>query len=420
MRDNRDLRRYKDIISESTLREFPDPMPAMADPVANVVDDAMDGDDEAQGPVTKIEVTMKDGDDVEVEVYAEQGDELKRLMDLAGVFHKEKQSGTLSAPDMADPLGTPGIPGGPMDTPPMDPMGGVDAPGMDDSGLPGDDVAIMSPDIGDEVPDGAVPAMDPDMDDMPPVGGPDVPADPMAGPEDNLPALPDRGDDMGDEMGDEIDFSVSGPEEESRMYEEEDEDLEESGKRFDYGHTNPLQGHEPCDLEAYKFSGHANKPVRQIPARSGDNPMIDRSKATRLQAYMEEIETEKKSVSEVEDVEVDAISSKISGSSTMTPQQQKELEKKKEEIKKDPNLKHKDAESVAVELQPGNLTTTQKMALDKTEKDLENGLEEDDLEEKRRRYSFAMRALPTYGLTPSDRMKKSAMKAARRGLRGDR
>ena len=148
MTDNStDIRKYLNVIKEGgplAPGVFDDPMAAPAvDPTAN---DPMD-DAASTGPETKIEVTMKDGEEVEVEVYAQQGDELKRLMDLAGMFHKDKQSGTLGgdmgadmAPDMG--AGTDIIPIEPMDGGVSDipPDGGTDVPvGAD-----------MAPDMGME------------------------------------------------------------------------------------------------------------------------------------------------------------------------------------------------------------------------------------------------------------------------------
>ena len=63
-----------------------------------IEDGPLDDDPAMMGPETRVEVSFKDGDDIEVEVYAQGNEELKRLMDLAGIFHKDKQSGMITPP----------------------------------------------------------------------------------------------------------------------------------------------------------------------------------------------------------------------------------------------------------------------------------------------------------------------------------
>jgi len=106
MTDNKqDIRKYLNVINEGFMDELPD----SSDIVDPSMDDPMD-DIATTGPETKIEVTMKDGDDVEVEVYAKQGDELSRLMKMAGMFHADKQNGTLNdSPDTADAVSIPDV-----------------------------------------------------------------------------------------------------------------------------------------------------------------------------------------------------------------------------------------------------------------------------------------------------------------------
>ena len=84
------------------LREIEDSKEILKEEVL-IEDGPLDVDPVSMGPETRVEVSFKDGDDVEVEVYAQGNEELKRLMDLAGIFHKDKQSGMINPPipDMA-------------------------------------------------------------------------------------------------------------------------------------------------------------------------------------------------------------------------------------------------------------------------------------------------------------------------------
>ena len=59
-----------------------------------------DFDDAAPGVETKVEVTFKDDNHVDVNVHTDGGDELNRLMDLAGVFHSGKGRHEVSTDDM--------------------------------------------------------------------------------------------------------------------------------------------------------------------------------------------------------------------------------------------------------------------------------------------------------------------------------
>jgi len=229
-----DIRKYLNVIQEHgplAPGAFEDPM-AAPDPT---MDDPMD-DAPTTGPETKIEVTMKDGEEVEVEVYAQQGDELKRLMDLAGMFHKDKQSGTLG-----------------------DDMGADMAHGMG----AGTDIVPVEP-------------MDGGVSEIPPVGGPDVP--------------------VGADMGMEPDMGMDSPEMDFAMDDGSDEMMyeETNTKKYDYGYPNPEIGQEEYKLKAFDFSGGASKPVRTVPARSGDNPMVNMSDKRTLRSYMQEVTDSKK------------------------------------------------------------------------------------------------------------------------------
>lgn len=253
MADNStDIRKYLNVLQEGgplAPGVFDDPMSAPA--VDPAMDDPMD-DAPTTGPETKIEVTMKDGDEVEVEVYAQQGDELKRIMDLAGMFHKDKQSGTLGAEMGAEPALDAGLP---MSSDPAMDMG----------------AAMMAPDMEPDM------DMEPEMSEIPPMGGPDVPVGADMAPDmaPDMDVAPEVDFSMDDEMGDDV-YEETNP------------------KRHDFGYPNPELGQEEYELKAFDFSGGASKPVRHVPARSGDNPMVDMSNKRSLQSYIQEVDDSKK------------------------------------------------------------------------------------------------------------------------------
>ena len=69
-------------------------------------------------------------------------------------------------------------------------------------------------------------------------------------------------------------------------------------ERYDHGVEKPFQGQEPYELTAYNHSSSASVPVRQVPARSGDNPMIDRSRK-KLSKYLDEVELEEANIQQM-------------------------------------------------------------------------------------------------------------------------
>jgi hypothetical protein len=132
---------------------------------------------------------------------------------------------------------------------------------------------------------------------------------------------------------------------------------------------------------------------------------------------MEDIQFERNSINEMEPIAVDAIKGKLTKGIVLDPKTQQDMDKDADDLKRDPKLKTMKPEEVVADITPDIINPAQKSKLDKAQQELKK---DPELDEKRRRYSFVTRALPTYGLTPADRMRKSAMKAARRGLRGDR
>lgn len=377
------MRKYLNVLKEAGPMApgvFDDPLnPTPVDPTGAAPDLSMDdpADDMATaGPVTKVEVTMKDGEEVEVEVYAQQGDELKRLMDLAGMFHKDKQNGTLGADDNAAPD---------MDIP-MD-MEPVEEPSVD---------------IG----------MDPEVSEIPPVGGPDAPVGADLDMDDGG-AMDDIAFDMGDDM-DDIDS----------VYEKDE-------KRHDYGYPNPELGQQDYKIDAFAFSSGASKPVRYVPARNGDNAMVDNSNKKRLQTYMHEIsEAKKKELSEEspQDKVANAVNAMTAGVK-VDPATQKSLDKIAKE--RQTGLAPDEAESEIADdvldaaeqekaVKPNTVNDLKKkvqdMRKDSTMREQTFALpivDEDEIEEKKRRYSFSPAEFGR-GIVTSPLVK--IRKAARRGL----
>ena len=363
-----EMRKFLNVIQEAgpmapgtfddPLNPNPAPMPtatpvptdATADDSGNYVHDVP-----ATGPVTKIEVTMKD----DVEVLAKQGDELKRLMDLAGMFHKEKQSGSLKQEPEVGPV--PAMPAA-LPAPVSEPVT------SEPTDLPAD--TEMPPENG---------AMDND----------EVGSDEM----DN--------DEVGNDEPMDMDFSM-------------DENTE---KKHDYGYPNPDLGQEDFYMDdASGFSGIARKPVRYVPARQGDNPL---STKKRLQAYVQEIADSKKKVlgemlppaKGAENI-VNAVTSGVKVD-PMTKQKLNKLAKERETgmLAKEPDSEKADSvvDAAATELKINpNLYKGMKQNVANMRKKTTVGgtsaptmqtvhedefalplVDEDDLEEKKRRYSFS-------------------------------
>lgn len=391
--NSENMRKLLNVISEDgplAPGAFVDPLAAPAvDPVVAPdmtpdpsMDDPMD-DAPTSGPETKVEVTMKDGDEVEVEVYAQQGDELSRLMQLAGQFHKDKQGGTLAEP--------------PVDAAPVD----------------------MTPDMGMEPDMGMDMPVEPDMGmDIPPEGGPDVPT--------------------GSEMDDMELGMDDAPEVDFAMGDEEPMPMEENvTKKHDFGYPNPMQGQEEYELKAYGFQGGASKPVRFVPARSGDNPMVDTSDRKGLREYVSEIESgKKKFLSELaNDEDADSTVSNLASGVKVDDSTLDKLKKVAKDTQQGTSPDEKDSEKMddvldAADAQGVQLNPNQKKELEKNVKDQQkddsisedsidvpdfkmNIVDEEELAERKRRYSFSKADFGRGIITSPDAKRK---RSAKRGL----
>lgn len=400
-----------------------------------IEDGPLDVDPLSTGPETRVEVSFKDGDNIEVEVYAQGNEELKRLMDLAGIFHKDKQSGMISpAPGMApdamsiEPAPTMDL-GEPEIVAPnamgMEPDAMADLGAPEEPGSELDPTTMMAPI--DNEPVGAGPLAGPDgMDsmgsplDMP---GVDVPADTPADMGDDM--APDMGDDMA--SSDEMDFEIPVTDDLDMF----DDDLEEgenvlAGKKHDYGFPNPNLGQEPYELTAHDFVGGAGKPVRFVPARSGDNAMVDVShqrEGKGLREYISDVEIQKKNLNEVDPAKFGELVAKATPRTLSAPKLQA-IEKTAGELEKDYA-----SDPAAIK----NLNPAQAMELvtsddevkrvgfsdvdDKAVNDIVGDIEDEFDEATKRRYSFKQNILPFQGLTGIQRMKRTAAKAASRSIK---
>ncbi|KKN03498.1 hypothetical protein LCGC14_1107100 [marine sediment metagenome] len=409
-----------------------------------IEDGPLDVDPLSMGPETRVEVSFKDGDNIEVEVYAQGNEELKRLMDLAGIFHKDKQSGMVSPPvsDMApDAMSVEPAPTMDLGEPEIvapdamgmepDPMGMEPDP-MADLGASGpelDPATMMAPT--DNEPVGAGPLADPDgMDsmgspiDMP---GVDVPADTPADMTPDMDA--DMAPDMGDEMGasDEMDFEIPVTDDLDVF----EDDLEEgenvlAGKKHDYGFPNPNLGQEPYELTAHDFVGGAGKPVRFVPARSGDNAMVDVShqrKGKGLREYISDVEIQKKNLNEVDPAKFGELVAKAIPRNLSAPKLQA-IEKTADELERDyasnPAAIRDINPAQAMELVTSD-DEVQRVGFsnadDRAVNDIVGDIEDEFDEATKRRYSFKQNILPFQGLTGIQRMKRTAAKAASRSIK---
>ncbi len=395
-----------------------------------LTEDFNDDIDVSAGPTTKVEIEFTGPEAAEVEVYATGMEEVQRLVDLAGIFHKEK-AGSMGMD--VDSVGAIDIPAGPVSMDPdmgADPMGmndpmsdpmGIDAPiddpmGMDD---PMADPMGMDAPIDDPTDLPITPGMD-----SPDLGGMDDPmADPMG------MDMPDGGLDVpAGDMGDmdtidapgtpndapELDFGVD--------MEPEVEGIEESGERHDYGNPAENLGQERFHMDAYNFAGTASKPVRSIPARSGDNPMIDPSKKG-LKEYMADLveEMEKKGLSE--DIKPDDVEEFIA--KTFDPAGKDattagHIEHAAEELSKDPReLEDKTPEQIAA-LVVSDEKVAQGGGLNQAERsDMEKDVDKfgDEFDEGRRNYSFKQQVLPFQGLTGTQRLHRNALRRVKSSFR---
>ena len=408
-----------------------------------IEDGPLDVDPLSMGPETRVEVSFKDGDNIEVEVYAQGNEELKRLMDLAGIFHKDKQSGMVSPPvsDMApDAMSVEPAPTMDLGEPEIvapdamgmepDPMGMEPDP-MADLGASGpelDPATMMAPT--DNEPVGAGPLADPDgMDsmgspiDMP---GVDVPADTPADMTPDMDA--DMAPDMGDEMGasDEMDFEIPVTDDLDVF----EDDLEEgenvlAGKKHDYGFPNPNLGQEPYELTAHDFVGGAGKPVRFVPARSGDNAMVDVSHQRAgkgLKEYISDVEGQKKNLNEVEPEKFGELVAKATPKTLSSPKL-RAIQSTADELERDyasnPSAIQDLNPAQAMKLITSDDEVTRVGFSDADDKAVDDIVAKvgKEFEEGKRRFSFKQNILPFQGLTGVQRMKRTAAKAASRAIK---
>ena len=225
-------------------------------------------------------------------------------------------------------------------------------------------------------------------------------------------------------MDDEIDFDVDN-DSSNPMY-------ERTEKRHDYGYPDPDLGQKDYKLNAFDFSSGATKPVRFVPARSGDNAMVDNSNAKSLQTYMQEVDEGKKKVLDevvapnqqnknpalaavTSGVEVDdndmAALAKIADKRKTTSPNEPEAEVADDIVDAatdtgaiDPNTAANLTKSAA-KLRQTSAMEEQTFSLPL--------IDEDEIEEKKRRFSFSHDEFGK-GIVTSPRLK--LRRAARRGL----
>jgi len=233
---------------------------------------------------------------------------------------------------------------------------------------------------------------------------------------------------MGDEMGasDEMDFEIPVTDDIDVF----GDDLEEgenvlAGKKHDYGFPNPNLGQEPYELTAHDFVGGAGKPVRFVPARSGDNAMVDVShqrKDKSLKEYISDVEGQKKNLNEVEPEKFGELVAKATPKNLSGPKL-RAIERTADELERD---YASDPASIKT-LNPAQamkLVTSDDEVVrvgfsdadDRAVSDIVDRVE-DEFEEGKRRFSFKQNILPFQGLTGVQRMKRTAAKAASRAIK---
>ena len=277
--------------------------------------------------------------------------------------------------------------------PDMGVSGPMDLAGEPDMGMDG----MGSSDMSTEVPE------------IPPTGGPDVPSDvPMDSP------------DIEDEMP-ELDFDMSNEEAEADLEEGEET---AAGKRFDYGSPNPNLGQEKYSIDAHNFSGGAAKPVRFIPARSGDNAMVDSIGHKGLREYVEEITLEKKDLKELDPAKIGELVATVVPK-TLSPIKRREIEKAGDELEKKAKSNPGEVVGKNAEQVIGVITgeeNVQQAGLAEPDKDKIRANVDDlgtefDEGERKRRYSFKQSVLPFQGLTGVQRISRNAIRHSKKSLR---
>lgn len=281
------------------------------------------------------------------------------------------------------------------------------------------------------------------MDDL---GGMQIPAE-MPSTVDPVPGLGDTmdaGADLGSEIDADTDPAMISQDGDDSVFEPVDPDLDDSGdmeidfevdpatktessieeaekqapaKRYDHGNLDANMGQQTYRMDAHNFSGNAKKPVRFVPARSGDNPLVDPKKT--LKAYMEDIETEKKELNE------DNTTSELMAKtlkSVKSPSDQQKVAKaisdlEKTQSFKDENPGEKIRAAVGTLDNPAlTRAVDTELKSDQATQDTLQKLTDEDLEERRRNYSFKQTIMPFQGLTGAQRISRAATKAAKRRL----
>lgn len=407
---------------------------------------------------TKVEVLFKDNDEIEVEVYAKGAEELNRLMDLAGMFHREKQASASSdmGPDLnmdpvntsselADPtidIGTDLDMGSALNMDPVDTD--VDL-GSSDSDLDTDidigselDIPVENPlatqsmDVDFEMGEDRINEYDTKLQGL--IGKSiktktgmigsitDVLEPDETGNEAQLFVKWESGQDaryplsaIKDVMDEDTNNSIN-----ETLLDEGTAERAKSGKRHDYGHPNPLLGEEPFDLDAHNFAGHASKQVRYVPSGSGDNAMDDPSnpkassiRVKGLKEYIEEVENQNLDETSPPDEVLGAAKANIA--LNLNPATQKKIEIATDELGQKPGIANLDSEEMVDDVASG-LTPRDADAL---KKGYDAAKASGDIEEARYRYDYSFRnsVLPFQGLSGEQRVKRGAIRAAKNGIK---
>jgi len=177
-------------------------------------------------------------------------------------------------------------------------------------------------------------------------------------------------------------------------------------------------------MDAYNFAGGASKPVRQIPARSGDNPMVDPASKKGLKEYMAELveELEKKDLNEF-DLKNKGDALKQAVGAVLPADKARGFGNATDDLQNlDPQGDEKtdDLETQGVtDLISGKmdigLTKPEQDAINKRLSTLDD--QGDELMDAKRNYSFKQSVLPFQGLTGTQRLHRNALRRAKSSYR---
>lgn len=338
-------------------------------------------------------------------------DTMLRILDLAGIARP-------SAPDstMGDRHGS--VDNLPV---PMDDLGGMQTPAEMPSTvdpLPGlGDTMDAGADLGSEI------DVEPELNTEP--GADEIDTDPTMISQNGEDSVFEPVDaDFDDSENMEIDFEVDPDTKKVPAVAEAEKQA--PAKRYDHGNLDANMGQQPYRMDAHNFSGSAKKPVRFVPARSGDNPLVDPKKG--LKAYMEDIETERNAVLE-DDAASNLMVKTLQG--IKNPADQKNMLDTLTDLEKDDSMDKLDpATKLSVAARStGNAQLSRLVNRELNKPDVKNDLKklettdlddeflaDEDLEERRRNYSFKQTIMPFQGLTGAQRISRAATKAAKRRL----